>query len=899
MIVLGLHFGHDSGVAVLRDGEILSCVIRERQVRVKHAMALDVKTICKALKDAEVRNAEIDLCAITSTQGVELLFENPNEVSVCLGPDAGTKTVPCAMDISKAPSLNRKALSSLFSKDPSTVSESHARNLYAKYLPEYMNFRDKEKELSGWIDEYIYDDLWRPPKSLKALTATRLPAGVRNESLRYGFHYPASVLFQGHLVPAFFINHHACHAASSYYQSGFRAAAILSQDGGSGMGYDSGMFYYGEENRLYPIAPHHSISGVLYDLVAFYMNLGESSAGKLMGLSAYGKPVFYDSKFLGNRNDFINVTKEIDAVHIAEHWMHHCLSLAKDMGYDLEPFGDAATMTAPINIDIAASTQKLFEETTLALAEALHNNLKCNGVMVDSLCLSGGAALNCPSNSRIYSEGRFRNVFVEPGCDDSGLAIGAALNCYYNLLDQPLLQRTKGGFSSPSLGPRVAEAEILLAIDSFKEQIIFEKTGDWARDAAHELKENRVIGWLCGRSEIGPRALGHRSILADARDRTNWERVNNIKKRELWRPFAPAVLESESEKWFSGIQLPSPYMLFNATVKSMDIPAVTHVDGSARVQTVNESDGAFYDVLTEFFRLTGVPILLNTSFNGPGEPIVETPLDAVKFFVESELDVLYLESYKIARSVATKAKGAKEILREKQKVVVSDAQKFMADIKEARDRRQRVFCLVEADYKGFNIVVWRGGFIGLRHGIAGESQLMDLEALKTTYGEENVIVCESVEAVRAKIDRTKPVAFTSPRLILSEGGYNIVAYGGKHFGIPHSLGSLEVDKTDFSTVSKVIVEDELSSVIARVRKANVEARWDYEKEPSNVPRLVFSEADYNIVVYDSKYFGIPQCLGPLEVDRTDFSSMPNVIVEETLEAVLVRIRKSVGRQLVS
>jgi carbamoyltransferase len=236
------------------------------------------------------------------------------------------------------------------------------KRLYSKYLPEYRSFEGKANELSGWIDEYAYDELWGPPKTLKDLSASRLSPSIRNESLRFGFHYPASLTLADCFVPAFFINHHMCHASSSYYQSGFRVAAIFSQDGGSGLGYDSGMFYYGEENRLYPIAPHHSILGILYDLVAFYMNLGESSAGKLMGLSAYGKPAFYDRKFLGNKNDLVNLTKETEPANIIEQWLYHCLSLAKDMGYDLEPFGDIARMTAPVNADIAASTQKLFEE---------------------------------------------------------------------------------------------------------------------------------------------------------------------------------------------------------------------------------------------------------------------------------------------------------------------------------------------------------------------------------------------------------------------------------------------------------------------------------------------------------------------------------------------------------
>ncbi|MBS0154075.1 MAG: hypothetical protein JSS38_05765 [Nitrospira sp.] len=870
MIILGLHFGHDAGVAVLRDGQVVSCVIRERQTRVKHAMTLDLGTIREALHDADVAIHDVNFCAVTSTQGVELIVDKPKEIAIYLGSNGHPSTVPCTMNRDQVPAMSRRVLPNLFAEQHLNSSARYTNGLYSKYFPEYRSFEGKSNELSGWIDEYTYDVLWRPSKTLKGLSATRLSADVKNESLRFGFHYPVSLSFEDCLVPAFFINHHMCHASSSYYQSGFRVAAIFSQDGGSGLGYDSGMFYYGEENRLYPIAPHHSILGVLYDLVAFHMNLGESSAGKLMGLSAYGRPVFYDRKFVGNKNDLVSLTKETEPAHIIEQWLYHCLSLAKDLGYDLEPFGDVGRMTAPVNADIAASTQKLFEENVLALTEVLHNYLRQEGIVVDNLCLSGGSALNCPANSRVVREARFKNVFVEPGCDDSGLAIGAVLNCYYNLLDQPLLRKAKGSFSSPSLGPRVAEAEILSAIESFKEQIIFEKTDDWARDAAYELESNRVIGWFYGRSEVGPRALGHRSILADARDLRNWERVNKIKRRELWRPFAPAVLESESEQWFSGIQLPSPYMLFNATVKSKDIPAVTHVDGSARVQTVNEGDGAFYDVLVEFFRLTKVPILLNTSFNGPGEPIVETPFDAVKFFIESELDVLYLDSYKLKRIPTTKT--CRHLL-EPSRATAVNVQTFMAEIEEAQCHRRAIPFLVEANYSGFNIVLHKERFWGVRRGISPENHVMELEELQASHGYESVIVCDSVDAVCAAIDRLQkvdqievvPIEFfkrvdelSSPLLVESRHGFNLVRYREKIWVVDQSAGS--VDFLDPEQLQRLTAAGQLlkTQTVGEAQAAIDRVR---------APYLVESKGGFNIISYKGKGWVVDQSAG--EVDFYD------------------------------
>jgi carbamoyltransferase len=181
------------------------------------------------------------------------------------------------------------------------------------------------------------------------------------------------------------------------------------------------------------------------------------------------------------------------------------------------------------------------------------------------------------------------------------------------------------------------------------DRVTWEPAPDWAGDAARELADDKVIGWFEGRSEIGPRALGHRSILADARKAENWGRVNRIKGREAWRPFAPAVLAERVAEWFEGGPLPSPHMLFTAQVKSKDLPAITHVDGSSRIQTVDETCGAFHGLLSRFEALTGVPVVLNTSFNGPGEPIVESPDDALTFFLQSDLDALYMEGRHVRR----------------------------------------------------------------------------------------------------------------------------------------------------------------------------------------------------------------------------------------------------------
>ncbi len=273
--------------------------------------------------------------------------------------------------------------------------------------------------------------------------------------------------------------------------------------------------------------------------------------------------------------------------------------------------------------------------------------LQTNQVSTNNLCLSGGTALNCPSNTNIYLESPFKNVFVEPCCDDSGIAVGAALALYHSILGNPREISTDA--QTPFLGIHYSGGSVLKALDS-AEGISYEKCESPGESAAYELADNKIIAWYQGRSEIGPRALGARSILAHPGLAENWDRVNELKRREKWRPFAPAVLETRVHDWFSGVPCPSPYMLFNAHVISKDIPAVTHVDKTARVQTVNESNGEYYSLIRKFEELTGIPVVLNTSFNGPGEPVVETVEQAIGLLLSTDIDTLYVDKFVVRRA---------------------------------------------------------------------------------------------------------------------------------------------------------------------------------------------------------------------------------------------------------
>lgn len=649
MNILGLHFGHDAAVCVLRDGRIAAYVMRERHARVKHAISLEMKTIQAAMAEAQLRWDQIDYCAITSTQNIELIIDDPSAFSIRL--EAHPQHVaPCPLgEMTASQGLDPQALLThrlmeIFYEP--RHKDSYLYRHYGHAFPEHRTRPRESFSCVGTMDRFIRSPDWSGG-GLEPIATADYSATLRNESILRGFHYPVTVRIAGIDLPGYFIAHHMAHAASNFYQSGFDKAAILTHDGfPNGKGYLSGMFLWGEGHRILPITPHHLVIGALYESVGIRLGMGDvGPPGKLMGLAAYGRPRFFERRFVGNQYDWLqsNIDTEV--------WLKHCLKLAGEMGYDLEPYGKSDQVLAPINVDIAASTQKLFEEVYLVAVDALAKVAEKLGLRTDNLSLTGGCALNCPSNSRLFRESRFRNIFVEPGCDDSGLAIGAASWLYHNVFDQPLPERTSATGADPYLGVKAAHGTeaIRAALHAAGDALEVAVCADAAQSAAEDLAADRVIGWFEGRSEIGPRALGHRSVLADPRQGANWERVNRIKGREKWRPFAPAVLESEAETWFQGLPRRSPYMLFTGTVRSHDLPAITHADGSARVQTVDSSCGDFFRVIQHFFAKTGVPVVLNTSFNGPGEPIVETPENALHFLIHSQLDALYIGGMRVTR----------------------------------------------------------------------------------------------------------------------------------------------------------------------------------------------------------------------------------------------------------
>ena len=646
-----MHFGHDGAVSIIKDGKVLSYISRERNSRVKHAIGITTNELDLALAEAQIKINDIDYCTVVSTQNMEILNGLINDFHISFDNHKDHTNPSPLKTIFKESNINVSDLLSFQLKDlfqSKKLKDSLQYKNFSKACPEKERIANNSLASTGYLDNYVMLKRWKDGASLNEMAMFDASSFLENEKIRNGFHYPVSISLRGKSIAGYFINHHIAHAASCYYSSGFQDSAIMTHDGfGNGVGYHSGLILYGKDNILYPLSPNHLSIGSLYKSVAIMLNLGGFGEGKLMGLAPYGKPHFFHQDFVEN---WFGVGRRFKKANQLSLWKEYCRTTAKNMGYNMDALGDKDKITDPINVDIAASTQKLFEECYLYAARMSHNLLTKSGIDTNNLCLTGGTALNCPSNSKVYNEGPFDNLFIEPSCSDEGLAVGSALYLYHHIQGNKLSVKTDNTFISPYFGRTIKEDKIIEALKAFENKITYKKTNDTAKQAAQDVFNNKVIAWHEGKSEIGPRALGHRSLVSNPTYKDNWKRVNKIKQREWWRPFAPSVLEEEAEKWFSNMPFPSPYMLFTGQViNSEKIPAITHVDNSSRIQTVNKSSGQYYEMIKEFYKLSKVPLVMNTSFNGPGEPIIETPEQALNFLLNTELDVLYIDGYRVQR----------------------------------------------------------------------------------------------------------------------------------------------------------------------------------------------------------------------------------------------------------
>lgn len=649
MVILGLHFGHDAGVAVLVDGVPACNMIRERHNRAKHSFGISLSHIEAALSDAGLSVKDVGMIAVTSTQCYELVVvDEPDQLRMVFGihPDMNINSLLYEQVKPDDATFESRLDGNILSR----VYEGNDENTYHRNLfPEHLLTKREDLSATKSLRDYLELEFWQKESGLKDLAKTDIsklltsPGQIRNL-----FHYPMNITLKGRSIPGVSIQHHAAHAASAYYTSKSSSAVVITHDGGFyKTGPLNGMIFYGQDNYLLPLSPNHLAIGDLYDQVGAWLGFDLfGAAGKLMGLAPYGKPVFFDRQMVGNTYDLLKNGMENPFQSLVNHYINR----AKFLGYDITAIGQIDRILEPACVDIAASTQKLFEEVILYAVEAVSSMLQHSGLHCDTVCYTGGTGLNCPSNSRLVAESGFNHVHIPPNCDDSGLSLGAAQYAFYQILDNPRLPLNDSQFRiTPYLGLSYNEEAFTHAIEAVRNQIIVEDFPDPAKQAAQDLHDNKIIAWFEGRSEIGPRALGHRSLLISPKYASNWDRMNELKSREKWRPFAPAVLAEDASTYFRGIPKESPFMLFTGQVRTNALPAITHVDGSARVQTVTQETGGLFKVLTHLKTLCGCSVVLNTSFNGPREPIVEKPEEAIEFLLSTKLDALYLEGRRITR----------------------------------------------------------------------------------------------------------------------------------------------------------------------------------------------------------------------------------------------------------
>lgn len=459
-----------------------------------------------------------------------------------------------------------------------------------------------------------------------------------------------------------FIRHHASHAASAFYPAPFERAAFLIMDGVGE--WETTTYGVGQGNNIKfykKISFPHSL-GLLYAALTYFIGFKVNSGEyKVMGLAPYGQPK-YVQKIL---NELLDV-KSDGSFHLAMEYFNYAIG-EKMINEKFEKFFSRKTRLRESTItqddmDLARSIQDVTDEIMLRIARHIRQE---TGERF--LCLAGGVALNCVANSKILQAGIFDDIWIQPAAGDAGGALGAAFYYWHQILGK---ERRVNERYDTCLGPAFSQNEIKDYLDY--NNIPYTQHEDIEEVTAGLLAEEKIIGWFSGRMEFGPRALGGRSILGDARSARMQEDMNlKIKFRESFRPFAPAVLEEKAADWFD-IDRPSPYMLLVADVKESkrkvsignkshgfdmlkevrsEIPAVTHVDYSARLQTVaRDGNVRFYNLINNFYKKTGCPVVINTSFNVRGEPIVCTPEDAYRCFMRTGIDYLVLENFLIEKT---------------------------------------------------------------------------------------------------------------------------------------------------------------------------------------------------------------------------------------------------------
>ena len=586
--ILGISaFYHDSAAALIIDGEIIAAAQEERFSRKKHDASYPFNAVDYVLKEKKLSLSEVDY--IVFFEKPFLKFERLLETYMAFAPK-GFKSFSIAMPIW----LREK----LFQK---------------KFLFEKLRLHDEK-----------FNDINKIKVS----------------------------------------EHHYSHAASAFYPSPFKEAIVLTLDGVGE--WATTTVAIGNENNLKMIKEIHfpHSLGLLYSAFTYYTGFKVNSGEyKVMGLAPYGKPK-YKNLIIKELMDL----KDDGSFKLNMKYFNYATGLTMTNKNFSNLFGQPVRdpkkdLLSDFHMDIASSIQAVTEEIVIRMAKNIAKEYK-----LKNLCLAGGVALNCVANGKILRENFFDNVWIQPAAGDAGGSLGAALAFWYRELKKPR-KTFKDKMHGAYLGPKFSESKIEETLKILKANYIKKTDSEITQLVAKHLSESKTAGWFQGRMEFGPRALGGRSILADPRSEKMQKELNlKIKFRESFRPFAPSVLREDLNQWFD-LDYDSPYMLLvseikkekqiemseeekklfgiqKLNIKRSSIPAITHVDYSARIQTVHkETNLKYYNLLTEFKKITGCPVLVNTSFNVRGEPIVCSIQDAFNCFMGTNLDILVIENF--------------------------------------------------------------------------------------------------------------------------------------------------------------------------------------------------------------------------------------------------------------
>lgn len=520
--------------------------------------------------------------------------------------------------------------------------------------------------------DYCLDALGVSPDALDLIVIDQ--TGVREDApMKELFYKNTGDRFRNCRIEV--INHHDAHAASAFFCSPFDDAAVLIYDGSGeryrtedGLAVESESLYRGEGNKLVEIGKTRHVRagskattgvGKLYSYLSdVYLNLGHYNEGKMMGLAPYGdlsllEKIPEEKWWRLEDNDIICNTHILPAFRIplvgrALAALYHRVRLGRHHYFAPvilpKPARRNEHLPDPYYASVARAAQHILENVARALGARAKEAAKS-----ENLCVAGGVGLNIDANRLFLDNVGFKRLFVQPGASDAGVPLGSALWGYHMILGEPRFWEMRHAY----LGRPYTEQEVAAALETYKEKVSWQKSAAIARDAAALLAEGKVGAWFTGGSEYGPRALGHRSIIVDARRPDMADILNKrVKHREPWRPFATSMLKEELPTWFD-MSHESPYMLLAAKALpgvAEKIPSVIHVDGTSRIQTVTRDDnGRYWELIHEFYKATGVPVILNTSFNLGGEPIVETPEDALRTFTATDMDYLVLEDYLVLK----------------------------------------------------------------------------------------------------------------------------------------------------------------------------------------------------------------------------------------------------------